>query len=125
MENTKLFINSDERKAAGGTGFHEIQYCTKYLPVKKLVHWRNITNWADDSLYIEATVDDEIFYRYYDKIFGQFGKLDYFGINYFTKEQAEKILFDLQDKDFPDIKTLTDWLEICVKSYNGFYFLGV
>ncbi len=125
MENTKLFINSEERKATGSTGFHEIQYCTKDMPVKSLLKLRNIKNWAEGSLYIEAINDGDIFYKYYDKTFGQFGKLNYFGINYFTKEQTQKILYDVQNQDLPDKKTLMDWLEICIKHYNGFYFLGV
>lgn len=126
MDNTKIFLKNEERKAIGGTCFHELQYCVKDLPIKELLHWKNVSNWASDSLYIEAIgIDDEVFYDRYNKIFSQFGKVDYFGINYYSREQTKKILCDLQNQELPDVKNLIYWLETCVKSFNGFYFLGV
>ena len=125
-QETKIFLTDTEHKTLGGTGFHEIQYCVKDLPIKKLLHWKNIDHWLSDSLYIEAqTAADKFFNEYYDKIFGAFGRLDYFGINYFNKEQTQKILCELQNQDLPDKNILIDWLEVCVNNYNGFYFLGV
>ncbi len=125
-ERSEIFITDEKRKEIGGTCFHEIQFCTKDLPAKKLVQLNNIHNWATDSLYLDAMFDeDDLFYKNYNNIFGQFGKLDYFGINYFTKEQAQKILSDVQSQDLPDKDTLIAWLEVCINNYNGFYFLGV
>ena len=123
---TKIFKSDMERLSLGGTGFYELQYCVNDLPINKLLYWKNINHWASNSLYIEAlTTAHKLFNEHYDKIFAQFGELDYNGINYFTKEQTQKILCDLQNIDLPDIKILIDWLEICVTDYNGFYFLGV
>lgn len=126
IESNEIFLTDEKRKAIGGTGFHEIQFCTKDLPVEKLVQLKNIRDWASDSLYLDAmTADDDLFYKNYNNIFGQFGKLDYFGINYFTKEQTQKILSDVQGSDLPGKNALVAWLEVCIENYNGFYFLGV
>ena len=123
----KIFRNSIYRKQSASTAFYELQFCEKLLPAKKFVNYKNIIFWKENSLYVSVNNDDdEIFYNNYDKIFGQFGKLDYYGINYFTKEQAAKILDDLNRKNnLPDVETIINWLKFCVENFNGFYFLGV
>ena len=81
---------------------------------------------SSDSLYIEAiTYTDELFYKYYNEILGQYFKIDYFGINYFTKAQAKKILEDISQKELPDKEIFINWLNEAVEKYNGFYILGV
>ena len=126
MVKFKIFLDNRTRITMGGTGYHELQYCKKNLPIKKLTNYKNIKHWQSDSLYIEAvTYTDELFYKYYDEILGQYFKIDYFGINYFAKAQAKKILEDISQKELPDKEIFINWLNEAVEKYNGFYILGV
>lgn len=48
---------------------------------------------------------------------------DYYGVNYYTREQANKIYKELSDKKID--KELLEFLKDNIDKYNGFYILGI
>lgn len=124
------FNSQEERRNYGGSAFIEIQFCK--LPVKttitKLVAVDSITNWQNDSLYIN---DESAFYREYSNIFDcgtynnlKCGTVDIYGINYYAPSLTDSIIGKLCKNKPTDYEKLMEWL-IKSKIYNGFYILGI
>ena len=135
LENSKMFhsfANSEDRRNFGGSAFIEFQYCKlkRGLDIGKIISIKTINNWQDDSLYVYVDDIDE-FYRHYADIFNvgvynnlKTGKIDFYGINYYTQQQLLNIV-DTIDKQKPfDYAVLSEWLKQGI-NYNGFYILGI
>lgn len=113
------------------TCYLEFQFCKSDKPIKSgKVDVDIINNWQEDSLFI-ADDDFDKFYKLYGKIFecalfpnGKSGFFPY-GINYYDKNNSEKILLKLKKTIDKKYLNLLEWLEIATKNYNGFYILGV
>ena len=125
-----IFNSQEERRNFGGSAFIEVQFCK--LPVgtklKKIVSWRSIKNWQNDSLYID---DVDLFYTEYQHIFDcgiynnlNKGVVDIFGINYYATNLLDSIIERLNNDKQTDYATLKEWL-IKSKEYNGVYILGI
>lgn len=52
-------------------------------------------------------------------------KLDPYGVNYYTKEQAVVIMEQIKNDKPQEFEALVAWLEKAVTEYNGFFFLGI
>ena len=48
-----IFNSQEERRAFGGSGFIEIQYCRHPMDTKPKRILNNVTHWSDDSLYVD------------------------------------------------------------------------
>ena len=122
------FESQEQRRAAGGSAFIEIQYCRHPAgtPIGELVDC--VTHWQNDSLYV---ADADAFYREYGGIFtgGVYGNrkrgtVDLWGINYYEPTRTRAILERLYEHTPDDFVPLAAWL-IRAKEYNGFYVLGM
>jgi len=127
-----VFNNQNERREYGGSAFIELQYCKMKTgtPEKTIVSVDSINHWQDDSLYIHMDDIDD-FLKNYSGIFenGLYnnlkrGKIDPFGINYYTPEQVLEILSAVEAEKPVDHALLTDWLKKA-SLYNGVYILGI
>ena len=125
-----VFISQKERSDYGGTAFVEFQFCRQPAgtEIEKIVAVENITNFLDDSLYID---DENEFYREYKSIFDcginnnlKCGVVDTYGINYYAPSLIDSIIEKLRKEKPIDYEPLIVWLN-CAKSYNGFYILGL
>lgn len=121
------FESQDQRRAAGGSAFIEIQFCRHPVgtPIGELVD--RVTHWQNDSLYV---ADGNAFYREYGSIFtgGVYGNrekgvVDLWGINYYEPALTDLILERLREQTPEDYAALEAWLNRA-KGYNGFYVLG-
>lgn len=127
-----IFANQDERRETGGSCFLEMQYCRmkKGTPVGKIVSVDKVKHWMDDSLYIDGDNTDVLQLHYNDIFIGgtysnqKSGRLDIWGINYYSPEQVEKIIEMICRKKPLEHETVLEWLEKA-KKYNGIYILGV
>ncbi len=112
-----MFIQCTDKKSSA---YFEFQYC-KGKPAKN--HSRF---WLEDSLLVHID-NEEIFFdnysRYFD--FPKEGKFNYYGPNYYTKEQTKDILQEVREDKPPEYDTVCTWLEKAVAEYNGFYILGI
>lgn len=123
-----MFIAESERE---GSCYFEFQFCKADSPVKNnCVDTEIVEPWKKDSLLISDENFDD-FYKLYKNIFccallpnGKKG-FDYYGINYYDNEAAEKILQELKKAIKIEYKNLISWLQIAVEKYNGFYILGI
>lgn len=123
-----MFITTKERV---GTCYLEFQFCKIEKTVKlNKVDVNIIENWKEDSLLI-TDEDFEDFYKLYGNILNcalfPNGKKGFFpyGVNYYDKESAEKILSKLKNQIEERYIILISWLEEVIKKYNGFYILGI
>lgn len=127
-----VFGNQDERKATGGSCFLEMQYCRmeQGTPIKKIVSVDAVKHWRDDSLYIDGDCTDQLQAQYGSIFTGgtynnlKSGKMDVWGINYYSPEQVEKMIDLIKEKKPQEYETVLLWLERA-KEYNGIYILGV
>ncbi len=124
---SKLIYN-DERN---GTCYLEFQFCDTNKPLKDgRVGCDALKHWSDDSLFMDWDNFGE-FYRLYGDLFGcgifpdgERG-CDSCGVNYYGKEETEKIVRKLSLKITSDYAALLPWLKIAAERGKGFYILGV
>ncbi len=126
------FNSNEERRAYGGTGFIEIQYCKLRLGTsdKKLVSINAIKNWEPSSLYVyDDTIDN--FWNEYNNIFNDGlhnnmneSVIDLYGINYYSEEKAKRIIENLKSFKPIGFEILLEWLNEN-PYHNGFYILGI
>ena len=123
------FATQEDRRKAGGSCYLEIQYCRlpAATPIDEVVPVRRVSHWQDDSLYIQ---DAAGFLEAYGSIFDggtyanlKTGKVDLWGINYYTPEKMECIIRRIRLEKPADHETVLAWLEQA-SVYNGFYLLG-
>lgn len=123
MFKTKVFL--DNRTAI------ELQYCK--LPItsslKKIVSVSKIKSQLQDSLYV-IWENSNSFLDIYSEIFtnGVYnnlstGKIDPFGINYYSNEEVKNIIRKLKELKPKYYLDLLQWLES--NTYNGIYILGI
>lgn len=125
------FKSQEERRKFGGSNFIEIQYCRleQGSKIEKIVSVDMIEHWKNNSLYICGD-DMGAFYSYYGEIItggiynnGKSGPVDPFGINFFSSEQAARIISRIKDEKPLDYQILLDWLK-GIDQFIGFYILG-
>lgn len=125
------FGSQEERRAFGGSDFIELQYCRleRGTELRTIVSVDTISFWKLDSLYVYGD-DLPEFLLYYDNLFsdgiynnGACGPVDVFGINYYSREQAKRILKAVKNADLPGGSVLRNWLKEA-RNANGFYILG-
>lgn len=122
------FVYNDERD---GSCYLEFQFCGTDEPLKNgKVRCDNISHWSDDSLYIDWD-DFNGFYKLYGGVFGcgvfpngERG-CDSCGVNYYGKEETEKIIGKLSGHIDGEYSALLPWLKTAEKRGRGFYILGV
>ena len=126
------FHSQLERREFGGADFIEIQYCrlAKGTSIRKIVSVDAISHWKDDSLYICGD-DMERFYQHYGDIItggiynnGDCGPMNLWGINFYSRDQANNMIERLAEKKPPEYQILCRWLR-AGEQYLGFYLLGV
>ena len=126
------FHSQAERREFGGSDFIEIQYCR--LPegtsIREILSVDAIEGWKPDSLYICGD-DMDLFYQNYGDIItggvynnGDRGPMDLWGINFYSREQANEIMQRLAKEKPPGHQILCRWLQ-AGEQYIGFYLLGV
>ena len=124
------FSTQSERREFGGGDFIELQYCRlkKCTSIKEIVSV--VENWEDDSLYICGDDWNDFSDEYGEIIKGgtynnlETGYLDPYGINYFSPQQTEAIIKQIEEAKPTDYQALLNWLKEG-REYNGFYVLGV
>lgn len=123
------FATQEDRRKACGSCYLEIQYCRlpAATPIEEVVSVRRVSHRQDDSLYIQ---DASGFLEAYGSIFDggtyanlKTGKVDLWGINYYTPEKMECIIRRIRLEKPVDHETVLAWLEQA-SVYNGFYLLG-
>ena len=122
------FIYNDERD---GSCYLEFQICETDNPLKNgRVRCGNIRHWSDNSLYMDWDDFNE-FYELYGDVFccavfpnGERG-CDSCGVNYYGKEETEKIIEKLSARIGEEYAALLPWLKIAEEHGKGFYILGV
>ena len=126
------FHSQAERRKFGGSDFIEIQYCRlpKGTSIREIVSVDAIKDWKDDSLYIFGD-DMDLFYQNYGDIItggiynnGDYGPMDLFGVNFYSRDQATEIIERLAEEKPPEYQILCRWLQ-AGKQHLGFYVLGV
>lgn len=120
-----LFLPCPDRS---GSAYYEFQYCKTEGPIRKIL--KSYSCWLEDSLVVSIEDDDrfvESYGRYLEAPRALFGKhaVDWYGINYYTREQTAAILSRLRDDRPEDGETLILWLEKAAAEFNGFFFLGI
>lgn len=120
-----LFLPCGARE---GSAYYEFQFCRASGSIAKLR--KSIQPWQDDSLVVSIDKEDrfaELYGRYLEhpKSPGRRNALDWYGVNYYSAEQTEKILAQLREDRPEAYETLALWLEKAAEEYNGFFFLGI
>lgn len=122
-----MFIPCSEKK---GSAYYEFQYCKKTWPLPKLTSPGGYGYWEKDSILVHIDNDEEFFenYRQYleptNAPDGTAG-FCYYGVNYYTKEQAKALLKRISEDKPKEYEVVVAWLEKAVTDYNGFFFLGI
>ena len=118
-----MFISCSEKQ---GTAYFEFQYCKKEWNIKKLSK-KGYSFWEKDSLLVHVDYDRDFFENYGTYLDTPDGtqKLDPYGVNYYTKEQALVIMERIKNDKPQEFEALVTWLEKAVTEYNGFFFLGI
>ena len=126
------FRSQAERRASGGSDFIEISYCKlpQGTPLREIVSVDAVEKWNNDSLYISGD-DMDLFYRHYGGLItggvycnGNRGPMDFYGINFYSGDQARELAGRLKKEKPPSYQVLCDWLQAGAQSL-GFYVLGV
>lgn len=126
------FKNMKENILSCGAPFIELQYCklkTK-SKTKKIVSVNKIDFRKEDSLYLSIDDTEKFDINYGNIICGgtysnlKSGKIDWFGINYFSIQQLVDIIDKIEKYKPLDYEILLDWLKQGL-NYNGFYILGI
>ena len=109
-----------------GSAYFEFQYCKKDWNTKKLLK-KGYSFWEKDSLLVHVDYDRDFFDNYGGYLETPNGtqKLDPYGVNYYTKEQAGVIMEQIKNDRPQEFEALLTWLEKAVTKYNGFFFLGI
>lgn len=122
------FIYNDERD---GSCYLEFQLCENDKPLKNgKAMCDNIKHWSNDSLYMNWD-DFNKFYELYGDVFGcavfSNGEqgCDSCGVNYYSKEETEKIIEKFSKHIDEEYSALLPWLKVAEKRGKGFYILGV
>lgn len=124
------FENQQQRRAAGGSYWIELQYCGQppEAGLKSILSLDSIENWKDDSLYISGD-DDTLFWSRYGSILAegvyqneQTGPVDLCGINYYSPERALLIAQRTKEQKPLEYQVFLNWL---AKAEKGFYVLGL
>lgn len=127
-----IFKVEQERRAFGGSEFIELQYCMLKAGTSehRIVAVHSVCNWKSDSLYVHADDIDE-FLQNYNEVFidglynnMQHGKIDPYGINYYSMLQTVAINKRLESLKPCDYQALSEWLNKKT-GYNGIYILGI
>lgn len=126
------FKNMKENIILSGAPLIELQYCklNKKSKTKKIVSANKINFLKDDSLYLSIDDTEKFDINYGDIIYGgtysnlKSGKVDWFGVNYFSLQQLVDIIDKIEEYKPLDYEILLDWLKQGL-NYNGFYILGV
>lgn len=115
-----IFNSQEERRAYGGSGFIEIQFCrtSSDNSMTDCETLQDIHHWQDDSLYVD---DGDSFYNEYHHVFDL---LDMYGMNYFGPKSINPAIEKLIQEKPMDYEILVEWLGKA-KEYNGFYILGL
>lgn len=127
-----LTFQEKEQRWKNSTNFIEFQYCKlrSNAKLKKIVAVRSIHNWDDDSLYVLMNDSDDFCSNYGEIIDGgvysdlKSGRIDLFGINYYSPEKLKEIIKKVEDKKPSCYEILLEWLKQGI-NYNGFYILGL
>ena len=124
------FSSQEERREYGGSAFIEIQFCklAADTPVREIIKSGCKNHWMNDSLYVD---EENRFFREYANILDcgiyenmESGKVDIFGINYYSPDVVESIMKRIDDAKPADHEVFHEWLDRS-KQYNGFYILGI
>ena len=122
------FASQEERRAAGGSAFIELQYCRlpQNTPLKRILSVEKLTHWQLDSLYV---ADEEAFARAYASLFadalhadGHTGEPDLYGINYYPPQRVEELEQEIRRVQPTQAALLLNWLQ---GATNGIYILGI
>lgn len=125
------FSSQEERRKYGGSDFIELQYC-RLLPnteIEDIVSVDAVEHWKSDSLYVYGDDMDRFYSSYGTIITGgiynnmECGPVDWCGINFYSQEQAAKIIKRIEIERPPEHQALLDWLK-AGRQYIGFYVLG-
>ena len=121
----KMFYTLFEKNSSG---YIEFQLSQKEKPNFRKYEFSN-----PSSLFVDVnsfgSMDE--FLENYGDIFrnglhpDKSSSLDLFGINFYSLEDVENIIQEIEKKKPKDYKTILDWLQIVKKYYKGFYILGI
>ncbi len=126
-EEGDIFIPAKAKKK-GSSAYYEFSFCKKNMPIDELTK-NGYEHWSEDSLLLYID-DDARFFEHYKKYFEKPHSPDgsrrfyYAGVNYYTAEEAEKILEKIEKDAPPYSAPLIAWLKQA-QAYNGFFLLGV
>ena len=108
-------IHNGERD---GTCYLEFQFCDTDKPLENgKVRCDIVKHWSDNSLYMDWD-DFGGFYELYAALFAC-------GVNYYGKDETEKIIEGLSDRPNEEYAALLPWLKDAAERGKGFYILGV
>ncbi len=121
----KMFYTLSEKK---GNGYIEFQFSTNDYPCFNKYDFCNPT-----SLFVDVISDDfmDEFLENYGYIFrnglhpDKSRSLDLFGINFYSLQDVEIIIHEIEKRKPKDYKKILDWLQIAKEYYKGFYILGI
>lgn len=116
-----MFVKNSQRRSSA---YFSFEYCKR----KRLFGvYRRFSFCSEDCVCVDLD-DEKMFFenygKYLDNPYRQKG-FNYFGPNYYTKEQTLAIIEQINtDKPF-EYQILVEWLQKAVEIYNGFYFMGI
>ena len=121
----KMFYTLFEKK---GSGYIEFQFSQKEKPNFKNYEFSN-----PSSLFVDVNSFGSIdeFLENYGDIFrnglhpDKSTSLDLYGINFYSLQEVENIIHEIEEKKPKDYKTILDWLQVVKTYYKGFYILGI
>ena len=121
----KMFYTLTEKK---DSGFIEFQFSQKEKPNFKNYEFSN-----PSSLFVDVNSFGSIdeFLENYGDIFrnglhpDKSTSLDLYGINFYSLQEVENIIHEIEEKKPKDYKTILDWLQVVKTYYKGFYILGI
>ena len=123
-DSESLFLPCSDRR---GSAYYEFQYCKTEGSVRKIL--KSHSFWLEDSLVVSIEGEERFvrLYGHYLETPGLSRKhaVDWYGVNYYSKEETAAILSRIRDDRPEDCETLLLWLEKALTEYNGFFFLGV
>lgn len=124
MNENRFFCRNSERH---GGDYMEFGFCRR-SNMKNV--FSNVTNWSDDSLYVDTDLLDEFMAEY-----GKYlepctspdgsGRFCFYGLNYYSTDRAAEILEMVKSEKPRQYNIISKWLEKDIQMYNGFYILGV
>lgn len=115
---SKMFVTNGER--SGSTAYFEFSYCKN---PKKFGNDSSFKYWSVDSLCVHID-DEKVFFENYGKYLKN-PRFDYFGLNYYTKEQTKEIIKQITRDKPQEYAILLSWLQCAADDYYGFCFVGI